>query len=109
MLAQDGIAAAFASLTLNSAQRNYAITGRECLAVIWALEKFRPCFNQLPVKIITGHRALEYFPFGKNLLARMIWWTLRINEFNIQIEHRPASTNMVADFLSGAPRPEVEN
>lgn len=33
---------------------------------------------------------------------RLIRWTLRTNEFNIQILHRPGSTNNVADCLSRA-------
>lgn len=39
----------------------------------------------------------------------MIRSTLRINKFNIQIEHRPGLSNTVTHRLSRAPRPEKEN
>ncbi|GFS82301.1 retrovirus-related Pol polyprotein from transposon 297 [Trichonephila clavipes] len=50
---------AFASRTLNKAKRNYTVTERECLAVIWALNKFKTYFGSLPVKVITDHAALR--------------------------------------------------
>ncbi|GFX70908.1 retrovirus-related Pol polyprotein from transposon 297 [Trichonephila clavipes] len=49
---------AFVSRTLNKAERNYTVTERECLAVIWALNKFWTYFGALPVKLITDHAAL---------------------------------------------------
>ncbi|GFT82441.1 retrovirus-related Pol polyprotein from transposon 297 [Trichonephila clavipes] len=44
---------AFSSRTLNKAERNYTVTERECLAVIWALNKFKTYFGSLPVKILS--------------------------------------------------------
>ncbi|GFY23807.1 uncharacterized protein TNCV_3536011 [Trichonephila clavipes] len=41
---------AFESRTLNKAERNYTVTERECLAVIWALNKLKTYFGSLPVK-----------------------------------------------------------
>lgn len=41
MLAKGGKAMAYASRTLNSAKRSYAVTERESLAVICALEKLK--------------------------------------------------------------------
>ncbi|GFT05623.1 retrovirus-related Pol polyprotein from transposon 17.6 [Trichonephila clavipes] len=38
--------------TLNKAERSYAVTERECLAVIWALNKFKTYFGSLPVKAL---------------------------------------------------------
>ncbi|GFV27033.1 retrovirus-related Pol polyprotein from transposon 17.6 [Trichonephila clavipes] len=41
---------AFASRTLNKVERNYTVTERDCLVVIWALNKFKTYFGSLPVK-----------------------------------------------------------
>ncbi|GFW03624.1 retrovirus-related Pol polyprotein from transposon 297 [Trichonephila clavipes] len=100
---------AFASRTLNKAERNYTVTERECLAVIWALNKFKTYFGPLPVKVITDHAALTKLTNGKNLSSRMIRWALKLSEFNIEWEHRPGVQNVVADlFLSRNPVDSVE-
>ncbi|GFW05622.1 retrovirus-related Pol polyprotein from transposon 297 [Trichonephila clavipes] len=41
---------AFASRTLNKAERNYTVIEHECLVVIWALNMFKTYFRSLPVK-----------------------------------------------------------
>ncbi|GFW30456.1 retrovirus-related Pol polyprotein from transposon 297 [Trichonephila clavipes] len=97
---------AFASRTLNKAERNYTVREPECLAVIWALNKFKTYFGSLPVKIITDHAALTNPTNGKNLSSWMIRWALKLSEFNIEWEHQPGVENVVADVLSRNP---VEN
>ncbi|GFX49248.1 transposon Tf2-6 polyprotein [Trichonephila clavipes] len=93
----------FASRTLNKAERNYTVTERECLAVIWALNKFKTYFGSLQVKVITDHVALTKLTNGKNLSSRMIRWELKLSEFNIEWEHRTGVQNVVADVLSRNP------
>lgn len=51
ILAQGGKAIAYAKRILNSKEWNYVIIEKECLAIIWALEKFLLYFNKLPVKL----------------------------------------------------------
>lgn len=59
MLAQKGRPITFALRILNAAERNYSITERECLSVIWALKKFCCLFTQLPVKDVMDYAALR--------------------------------------------------
>ncbi|GFW08836.1 transposon Tf2-9 polyprotein [Trichonephila clavipes] len=108
VLQQNQKPIAFASRTLNKAERNYTVTERECLAVIWALNKFKTYFGPLPVKVIPDHAALTKLTNGKNLSSRMIRWALKLSEFNIEWEHRPGVQNVVADLLSRNPVDSVE-
>ncbi|GFW76777.1 retrovirus-related Pol polyprotein from transposon opus [Trichonephila clavipes] len=99
---------AFASRTLNKAERNYTVTERESLAVIWSLNKFKTYFGPLSVKVITDNAALTKLTNDKNLSSRMIRWALKLSKFNIEWEHRPGVQNVVADLLSRNPVDSVE-
>ncbi|GFU19432.1 hypothetical protein TNCV_4371191 [Trichonephila clavipes] len=63
---------AFASRTLNKAKRNYTVIERECLAVIWALNKYSTYLAPLLVKVITDYADLSKLTSGKNLPSRII-------------------------------------
>ena len=51
----------YASKTLVEAQINYTTTEKELLAVVYALEKFRPYILGSKIIIYTDHAALKYF------------------------------------------------
>ncbi|GFY31731.1 retrovirus-related Pol polyprotein from transposon 17.6 [Trichonephila clavipes] len=106
VLNQEQRPVVFASRTLSAAKRNYTVPQRECLAVVWALNKFRTYLGSLPIKVITDHAALTHLTTGKNLSNRMIRWALKLSEFYIDREHRPGTQNTVADVLSRNP---IEN
>ncbi|GFX36560.1 retrovirus-related Pol polyprotein from transposon 17.6 [Trichonephila clavipes] len=107
VLNQEQRPVVFASRTLSAAERNYTVTERECLAVVWALNKFRTYLGSLPIKVITDHTALTHLTNGKNLSNRMIRWALKLAEFNIEWKHRPGTQNTVADVLSGNPNESI--
>ena len=50
----------YASKTLDSAQRNYATTEKEFLAVVFACDKFRSYIVDSKVIVHTDHAAIEY-------------------------------------------------
>ncbi|GFS93241.1 retrovirus-related Pol polyprotein from transposon gypsy [Trichonephila clavipes] len=86
VLNQEQRPVVFASRTLSAAERNYTKTERECLPVVWALNKFRTYLGSLPTKVITDHAALTHLTNGKKLSNRMIRWALKLAEFNIELE-----------------------
>src|SRR3954465_6963814 len=90
----------YASKTLDSAQKNYATTEKEFLAVVFACDKFRPYIVDSKVVIHTDHAALKYLMEKKDAKPRLIRWVLLLQEFDLQIVNRKGADNPVEDKLS---------
>ena len=72
----------YASKTLIEAQINYTTTEKELLAVVYALEKFRPYILGSKIIIYTDHAALKYLLSKKEAKPRLIRWVLLLQEFD---------------------------
>src|SRR4051812_25411406 len=90
----------YASKTLDNAQRNYATTEKEFLAVVFACDKFRPYIVDYKVTIHTDHAAIKYLMEKKDAKPRLIRWVLMLQEFDLHIVDRKGAENPVADNLS---------
>ena len=90
----------YASCTLDEAQRNYATTEKELLAVVYAFEKFRQYLIGTHVIVHTDHAAIKYLMQKKDAKPRLIRWILLLQEFDIEIKDKRGVDNGVADHLS---------
>lgn len=99
---------AFYSQKLNTCQKNYSVTEKECLAAIMAVKKFRPYVEMMPFTIVTDHASLKWLMSLKDLTGRLARWSLQLQAFDFQIMHRKGSENIVADMLSRLPEVNVD-
>lgn len=91
---------AFMSKKLNTAQKNYSVTERECLAAIEAVKRFR-CYLELQdFEIITDHSSLVWLMKQPDLTGRLVRWVFKLQPFKFSISHRKGKDNVVPDVLS---------
>ena len=51
---------AYYSRTFSKDEKNYSVTGQECLAVIKSVKHFPPYLYGTHFKVITGHSSLKW-------------------------------------------------
>lgn len=91
---------AFDGRKFRGAGLNYDTTQKECLAVVFAVEKFRPYVEGYEFEVYTDHSALTWL-FNKQVLkGKLARWVLRLQQFNFKILFRKGSLNVVPDALS---------
>jgi hypothetical protein len=91
---------AYASRSLKPAELNYSVTDLECLAVIWAVQKFYKYLIFKPFEIVTDHAALKTLQTQKIIKGRRAKWIMELQQYNFTIKHRSGRENKNADALS---------
>jgi len=91
---------AYASRLLSDQERNYTTTEKECLALVWAVRKFRPYLEGYRFIAITDHVALRWLMRLQEPSGRLARWIMDLQQYDFTIEYRKGTLNKVADALS---------
>jgi hypothetical protein len=94
---------AYASRTLNKAEKAYSVIERELLAIIWSVKHFRHYIYGQKIILQTDHSPLKWLMSHKDSSSRLMRWALQLQEYNIQIDYKPGRINRNADALSRIP------
>lgn len=94
---------AYFSQKLSPAQQNYAASEKEGLAVLSAIDKFRPYIEGTHFVVVTDASALTHIMNGKwRSSSRLCRWSIDLQSFDMEIRHRRGRYNVIPDALSRA-------
>ena len=93
---------AYGSRLLHDAERNYAATEGECLAVVHFVEHWRPYLHGTHFIVEVDHSALRWLMTTMHV-GKLARWQLKLSEYTFEIRHRPGNQHGNADAMSRDP------
>lgn len=97
----------YASRVLNDAEKNYSTIEKELLAIIYAVQHFRPYLYGKKFKLITDHKPLTWLHRLKDPTSRLARWRIKLAEYDYEIIYKPGRINANADALSRNPTTNI--
>ena len=92
-----------ASRSLNQAEKAYPATKLECLAIVWAVAKFRPYLMAMPFEVYTDQYALQWLKTMRTGSALLHRWSAALEEYDFTVKHQPGRAQTHVDGLSRLP------
>lgn len=93
----------YASRKLQPREVKYSTIEKECLALVWAVEKFHVYLYGVEFLLETDHQPLTYMTCTKIKNNRVLRWALSLQPYSFVIKAVKGSENHGADFLSRCP------
>lgn len=90
----------YLSRSLTKQERKYSAVEKECLAVLFAVEKLRPYIEGTKFTVVTDHYSLKWLFNINNPSGRIARWALRLQQYDFDVVHRPGKNHLVPDALS---------
>ena len=91
---------AFVARTLTDTEKKSSVYELECLAVVFALEKFRRYLEHAEFQLENDNQALSWLLAHPRQLGKIGRWVIKILSFKFRAQHVRGTQNVVADALS---------
>ena len=91
----------YLSHQLNETQQRWPIIEKECYAIVYAVQKFRPYLLGAKFTILTDHKPLKHLFTSEMRNAKIQRWAIILSEYGCEdIVYISGRQNVVADGLS---------
>ena len=91
---------AYASRKLLERERRYSVEERECLSIMWGVSRFDRYLCGKKFIIETDHCGLQYMRENRMKNARVMRWSLALQNYSFSIRYIKGSNNVMSDYLS---------
>ena len=91
---------AYYSKKLNNHQKNYSVVEKEALSLILATRTFSVYLDSKVVTVYSDHSPLQFLHKMANHNQKLLRWALELQQYSLDIKHRPGSRNWIPDILS---------
>ena len=91
---------AYASRKLKGSEVSYATVEKECLAIVWAIQKFQRYLYGREFVLETDHKPLVYLNRAKVANSRLMRWALALQPYRFRIVAIKGKDNVGGDYLS---------
>ncbi|XP_037526097.1 uncharacterized protein LOC119403222 [Rhipicephalus sanguineus] len=90
----------YASRKLLPREAAYSTIERECLAIVWGVQKFHVYLYGRPFILQSDHQPLKYINSARQVNTRVLRWSLLLMDYDFRVEYIRGSDNVGADYLS---------
>ena len=92
----------YVSRTLHGAEHNYSVQELECLAIVFAVQKFRHFVlcSKFTLRCSTDHSSLVFLSRPSEASGRIARWSMIMSEFDYVVEWIKGADNFTPDQLS---------
>ena len=91
---------AYGSRKLLDRETRYSTIERECLSIVYGIDKFKFYLIGKEFILEVDHRPLIYLSKLKGSNARLMRWALRLQSYRFRIVHISGKENVGADLMS---------
>lgn len=97
---------AFASHRWSRTDSRRGPTERECMAILWAVDHFKPYLAGRAFRLVTDCSALTWLFRSRELCPKLHRWALRLMEYDIIMVWKSGVEHVLPDTLSRLPHSE---
>lgn len=103
VLMQEGHPIAYMSQALGPRNQTLSVYEKECMAILIAVEKWRPYLQHQPFIILTDHKSLLYLTEQRVTSKLQHKAMVRLMDLQYTIQYKKGTLNSAADALSRCP------